>query len=449
MNSEMRWTKIHIFTAVILTGISFNGCKTSFEEIKYYNGNADFTRYVAIGGSFTAGYADKALHYESQLNSFPAMLAERFEFTEGGPFKQPLVNQGVGIGFAGNAKYTLQLVNDLCGTGMVLQALPAAATGDNTNFTWIGNQGPFNNLGVPRARTTDLNKQSFGDPSPFVGNPFYARFASAPSTSTVTGDALLASPTFFTVWMGLHDVYDYALTGGREGGDSITTVQVFGAAYATLISDLKSTGAQGVVANIPSPSSFPFFTAIPYNGLELNEQQAIDLNNAYSIINPNITFSVGLNPFIIADTSDPSGRRQIHQGEFLLLSIPQDSLRCAEWGSLKPIPARYVLDAAEVSMVESTISGYNTTILSVVGAEELAHTDMNAYYKTLESGFAFSGVNYSTSYLMGEAFSTDGFHPSQRGAALIANRFLETINNFFASKIPLIDANSKPGINFP
>ena len=63
---------------VILVLLAVAGCKTSFDDPKYSAGEADFSRYVAVGGDYTAGFADNALYLESQQNSFPNILSSRF-----------------------------------------------------------------------------------------------------------------------------------------------------------------------------------------------------------------------------------------------------------------------------------------------------------------------------------------------------------------------------------
>ncbi len=178
-----------------------SSCKTEFDDIKHNNGNADLSRVVAVGGSHLAGYMDKALYREAQSNSIPAILSTRFSFVEGGIFLQPLVKPGVGIGIAGNAKYELRNIPDPCNSGMILLTQPVASAGDSSNYNWLGNFLVYNNLSVPNTRIGDLTRQSFGDPSPFLGNPLYARFASMPGTSTISGDALLINPSFVIVWM--------------------------------------------------------------------------------------------------------------------------------------------------------------------------------------------------------------------------------------------------------
>ena len=74
---------------------------------------------------------------------------------------------------------------------------------------------------------------------------------------------------------------------------------------------------------------------------------------------------------------------------------------------------------------------------------------MNLFFKSLQSGIVFNGVDYSTQYLTGGAFSLDGVHPNARGYALIANEFIRAINAKYRSTIPDTDVNNYPGIRFP
>ena len=83
-------------------------CAPEFEdEITFTNGQADFTTYVAVGNSLTAGFQSSALRKVRQENSFPAILAAQFAEVGGGAFKQPLLADGVGIGSSLNAELKL------------------------------------------------------------------------------------------------------------------------------------------------------------------------------------------------------------------------------------------------------------------------------------------------------------------------------------------------------
>src|SRR6056297_3359888 len=71
--------------------------KDSVEDNEVYSvGEADFSNYVALGNSLTAGYADNALYVQGQENSYPNILAGQFELVEGGDFTQPLMADNLG-----------------------------------------------------------------------------------------------------------------------------------------------------------------------------------------------------------------------------------------------------------------------------------------------------------------------------------------------------------------
>ncbi|HMT28846.1 MAG TPA: hypothetical protein PKD91_06160 [Bacteroidia bacterium] len=437
---------------IVCLGVMFMGlaaCQTSFDEINYMDGRADFSRFVSVGGGYMAGYADNALYREAQMNSAPALMASRFSLVGGGIFTQPMINPGPGLGLHGNSKYVLMNTIDPCGTKLILEAHELYDTADVTNYNWLGNAVPFNNLAVPGARIDDLFKQSFGDPSPFLGNALYSRFASNPSTSTVAGDALLINPTFTAIWTGIEDIYNYALGGGDQGYDSLTKPVSFSEKFDDLIAQIIPVNSGAVIANIPSLNTIPAFTAIPWNGLVLDAATAANLNAQYAIVDPTISFVAGENRFVIADASMPTGRRQISNGEYILLSVPRDSLVCAKWGTTTPIPARYIIDAGEAGKINNAVAGYNNVILQAAAAGNFAIADMNTVFRTLKSGIVFNGVNYSTQYLKESAFSTDGFYLNQRGYAFVANEFLNAINKSYGSNLPSVDVNSLPGIVFP
>ena len=54
-------------------------------------GSANFSKYVALGNSITAGYADNALYREGQDNSYPSILAHQFALAGGGALVQGAV----------------------------------------------------------------------------------------------------------------------------------------------------------------------------------------------------------------------------------------------------------------------------------------------------------------------------------------------------------------------
>ena len=69
----------------------------SVEDAGFYSaGTADFSNFVSVGNSLTAGYADGTVYLEGQKYSYPNILADKFSHVGGGAFTQPLVNDNIG-----------------------------------------------------------------------------------------------------------------------------------------------------------------------------------------------------------------------------------------------------------------------------------------------------------------------------------------------------------------
>lgn len=413
----------------------FAGCKPEIDDFSASKGDADFSKYVAVGNSLTSGFADGELYQAGQVNSYPNILATQFAKVGGDVFKQPLMADELGFG----NKKVLGYFTDCLGNTS-LSPVSADGTPDQQNFVNIYSQGPFNNMGVPGAKSFHLMVNGYGSL-----NPYFGRFASS-STASILGDAVSQNPTFFSLWIGNNDVLTYALAGGEA--DSLTNPTAFGQYVGYILQQLTANGAKGVMANIPDIPSIPFFNTIVYNGLVLSDQSKVDvLNAAYSPLG--ISFQLGANGFIIQDPASPAGLRQIQQGELILLTIPQDSIKCAGWGSLKPIPAKYVLDALEVIEINDAVSTYNQTLSALASQFGLAFVDMNSKLKNAKSGLIFDGLTFTTKFITGGLFSLDGIHLNARGAAITANYFIDAINSKYNAKIPKANITAYPGIKFP
>lgn len=338
-----------LITTFALALLSATSCKdTDFDQdvadITVSRGDANFSKYIALGNSLTSGYRDGALYLDGQNESFPNMIAAQMKLAGGGEFKQPLMPNNVGgftnlPGFGG--KYTLQVVN---GALSPVQSAPSAAL-DN-----ISSGGPYQNLGVPGAKSFHLLASGYGNPaglSQGLANPYFVRFASSATTSVVA-DAAAQNATFFSLWIGANDVLSYATNGGMNastsGGTTTYTPAVFqngntnpatyksndisdpnvvAGSIKAVLDALKNTGTtKGVIANIPDVTTIPFFTRIPYNTVPLDEAKATAINT--SLLTPlrnALTYlgapnrlnlvSAGNNPVIIIDNSLPNLSAQL------------------------------------------------------------------------------------------------------------------------------------------
>ena len=448
----MKITILKTFTAASIT-LLFVACKPEIDIPAATKGNIDVSKYVAIGNSHTAGYADNALYNEGQQYSYANLLSAQFKLVSGGDFKTPFVSAAsVGIGASQNAPLGLGPVTDCMGA-VSLAPVYKADKGDLSIFvTNIAAQGPFNNMGVPGAKVTTVLYPGYGNPANGSGNfnPFFTRMTADPASNSILSDAAAQAPTFFSMYLGHDDVMNYAMSGGL--GDIITPSagapgSGFDGSVDAILATLTANGSKGVVANLPHLNTIPYFTTVPYNGLLLDQANAAALTAAYTPLG--MTFQAGYNGFVIEDAGAPGGMRKIQQGEMVLLSVPQDSLKCAGWGSMKPIPDQYILTATEIANATNAITAYNTKLQSAAAAMNLAFVDVNAFMNTLNTGIMYNGAGISTQFVQGGAYSLDGVHLSPKGHALLANQFIKSINAKYGSAIPAIDATRFRGVVFP
>jgi len=459
--------------------ILFAACKPSVNITKPPTpGSADFSNYMAVGNSLTAGSMDNSLSVSGQLNSYPERLFEQFSLVQGtkgakGPFIQPLLNSDDGYP---SAKFVLGMTYNSCIPGdSSLAPIPYpgwVANAADATYTSPANNGQINNIAVPGIRVVDYKVAGYaGIAQELMGLPYANRFYHDPTQTPLYELQYTVNnlyPTFFTLWLGINDVLLYGASGG-QGHDAstatflpaglvgvsnfyspydISPLSAFDSGYDAALNVAISTGADGALINIPDITALPFFTTIPANGLTLSRQgQADTLNGIWGGAAFTKVFQVGANYFIIQDHN--GNTRQAVPGELILLTTPQDSITCAGWGTLKPIPDQYVLTTDEIQFIEWAITNYNAYILQEAQLHHLAYVDMNTYLKQVATGIVFNGVNYNAQFVNGGAFSLDGIHPTQRGYALIANQVISTINSFYGSTLPSVDVNKYHGVNFP
>lgn len=491
------------FAITISCDNDFDGAG-NVSDIKVTSGSADFSKYIALGNSLTSGYKDGALYIEGQKESYPAIIAEQMKRAGGGEFKIPYMADELGgipsLGISN--KLTLTVVNG--------SLSPTTAAGQGvTTIANIYAQGPYQNMGVPGAKSFHLITPGYGNPANLsTGNasPYFVRFASSPNI-TVLADAMQQNPTFFSLWIGNNDILGYATTGG-DGSNPITSVSKFQAAYSTLVSQLVSRGAKGIVANLPDVTSVPFFTTVPYNPLTpknltaANPNQINELNAAFEPLNKVFDYlkhperkikysATQANPLLIKDKDLVDLKSQIKtvliaQGisanqaelmgtlygqarqatsqDFIVLTalgiiakVNSQAISVGVPASLAingvtyPLADSWVLTAKETERANAATIEFNIIIKSLADQHNLAFFDANALMKDLckNSGLIFNGVNYTSQFVTGGAFSLDGVYPTSRGYAIIANGFIKAINKKYGSNIPQVDPNLYHGVKFP
>jgi lysophospholipase L1-like esterase len=458
----------------ILPLVALTACEPDIDDMELSKGSADFSKMVAVGNSLTAGYQSGALSADGQNNSLPAMIAAQMEQVGGGGFNQPVLegelgSKGAGFSIALVAVGQVETRLALKGTVDCLGAVSVGPVRKGASYLGLGDliadvsNETYNNQGVPGAKLTDLS-------DPNYANPYFARMRTPGQTMLTLATDLDA--TFFSLWIGNNDVLGYATSGGDDGPtgpNGLTDAATFKTQYDAAVAALTANGAKGVVANIPDVTSIPFFTTVP-TSLSISQGQADALTAAYgqynggldAVVSQNaafgpeadarkISFTAGVNTFVVIDPSltDLSGSglpsiRQIKSDELLTLTTSGDSIKCAGWGTAKPIPGAYHLTTAEILKIRNATVSYNNTIKTAAQANGLAHVDANARLNELAEpgGIVVDGIAFSSALISGGAFSLDGVHPATRGYAIIANDFISAINSTYGANVPKVNVGS-------
>ncbi len=358
-------------------------------------GGVDFSRYVALGDSLTAGFASGGLAIDSQQGSYPLLLHDK---AVGGDFEQPLVsNPGI------PAQLKLASL-------VPLVIAPKAGLGHPLNLNL---PRPYDNLGVPGSRIHDTvaTVTDHGGLHDLILR----------GLGTALQEAVALHPTFVTVWIGNNDVLAAATSGIVIEGVTLTPVAQFNHDLNTIASALATTGAKMAFATIPHVTSIPFVTTIPPVVVNPATQQPVLINGqTVPLIGPNGPLGANDHVLLTAQTELAAGK-----------GIP-----AALGGSGQPLSNSVVLDANEVAQIQARADQFNAAIRNVASQQGAALVDVQGIFdQIVASGYSAGGVHVDAKFLTGGLFSYDGVHPTPFGYALIADAFAQAIDANYRSHI--------------
>ncbi len=438
----MKFLKQHLY---IIAGLLFiTSCKPDIKTPQAKHSTADFSRYISLGNSLTAGYADGGLYLQGQLNSYPSIIAKQMQTVGGGVFNQPLFSsaQANGSGY-------LQLTGIVNGAPVITPVttnlairgvLPVPGFGNVTLYTKY--TGDIENYGVPGIKLLQITYAPLGNL-----NGYYERLLpnDAPTNTTPYLNFVMAKPfTFFSNWLGNNDALLYATSGGA--GDVLTDETTFAQLYNLLIGTLTANGAKGVVATVPDVTSIPYFNTVTVGAIVAGVQKA----------NPAVQ-GIYINALVSGTTYAP---RLATANDLIVLTFPTSMIGTpvsTPYGNLPygltpltPVDNQYVLDANEVTLTRAHVISFNNTIKSVAASKGLAVFDAFTFLNDIkQNGLVVDGIDLNSNFVTGGIFSLDGVHLTPRGYAIVANGFINAINAKYGSNIPLANVADYHGILFP
>jgi lysophospholipase L1-like esterase len=383
-----------------LLGLSLAGCSSGSSDplapVKAAQAKnvGNFSNTVFLGDSLTAGYQSGSLLDTQQVNGWAPLVAKQASFN----IIQPL------IAYPG-APNVLKLVS--VGPPPVITTVSGTTTGRDNFATQV------TDLAVPGALLNDvMNTVPLVNPAPGQQqlNQLVLGFPGLGYGQALSqlGFAINAQPTTIFLWIGNNDALIADITGMPS---SMTPVATFTTQYQTLMTQLTTlTPAHLVIANIPDVTQVPYLQPAALILAETSQQTGL----------PTSVLS-GLLGIVPGDYVNPTGLAEIP----LILGGTQKG----------PINDAGVLSAAEVVTVQAQVTAFNQVIAAQAQAAGATLVDINALFKQVTaSGLTINGYTGTATFL-GGFFALDGIHPTNTGYAVVANKFIDTMNGAINTKI--------------
>jgi lysophospholipase L1-like esterase len=380
-------------------------------------GGSDFSMFVSLGNSLTAGVADGALYAAAQANSFPNLIAKMAGIQDN--FEQPIMS-GNGFSF-----------NDTMGRlSISVDSLKISflAPGSESNR---GLSRPFNNLGTPLITANQMltaRNSVEADSNHFVDKILRG------SGRTLVEEALSLDPTIITLWVGNNDLLEAASLGLASAESPYTPLEDFGDDLNSILNELTSgTDAPIFIGNVLDFTTLPYFTSLPS-----------------FIIDP----TTGNKKYLYGEGEE--GIRLLTDEDLILYWALPDYFLLAESGDVtveNALVDTLILDASEKAEIVNLIQQYNNQIQTAANSyNQVYMVDIHGMFKDISnSGFHFGDAVYTSDLIAFDGngdiqlnlgntlFSFDGLHPNKIGYAAITNTFIEKINTILNASLSFVE----------
>jgi lysophospholipase L1-like esterase len=350
----------------------------------------NFTIYVAFGDSLTAGMSNGALVETHQRRSYPALLAAQ---AGASGFEQPLVSEP-------------GIPTELTLVTLVPPVISAKATKQGEPLR-LDLARPYNNLGVPAAKVSDLLTRVTD------GGGFHDLILRGRGTALAQGLSL--KPTMVTLWIGSYDLLGAIVNGRAIEGVTLTPVASFRTAYQAVVDAIKQSGAFAVAANLPDVTTIPFVNTI----------QPI-------VVSPSTGAPVRVNGQTVAliGPDGPLPANSLITLAAAPLLLRGDGIPASLGGTGRALPNEVILDLGEVAAIRERVGQYNQAIAEICQGAGIPVLDIHTFFAdTVARGYMVGGITLTSAFLSGGIFGFEGVHPTDLGYALIANEWIRFINS--------------------
>lgn len=449
------------------------GCTYEFpEQTPPAREFGEISELAVIGGSWASGFMDGALYTDGQNNSFPNLIAGQLALvsTNDITYAQPSITTDEGLNAfegPGVGKYFIEYL-------IPASQLYFKNTDPGETIIPAFGDGQVTNLSYPSFKLADFNT----DPSNIYADRFSGGNTLSDQLDALTPSTLLIQP-------GFADLLNYAasgLTGQPNPGTSVdatdlTPIADFENDLTTLLAEVSATSDHIFLLNFPDFIEFPYFNRLGYLAPNVSIGRASALNAQYAVFNSLVAqynneqganiisriFFDGEAPsswgYVVEDTLQVERRlndgtlipplKKLDEGESILWSnstIPSLD-EAAQDGLEIPLTKDQFVTLADIATIKSLTNSYNAVINSAANQFTNVHLiDLHTAFDFEGAGnIMIDGVIFDFTMERTGIFSADGLNLNPRGQAIIANLFIQKMNEIFQSSIPEVNPNEYRG----
>jgi lysophospholipase L1-like esterase len=416
------------FAVLLLTAVALPG----FAQAR---GAADFTRFVAVGDSYGAGYEAGSLNQRHQLYGWPTIIARQVGLTI-----CPVT------AVASDTCFAVPFITDpgLPGAELTFTGTGVVTPPGSGSPVMFGFGRAFNNLSVPGYTVGAALGLTGAEANSGLGQVILR------GRGTEVAQALSLNPTFIAVWLGGNDFLG-AVSNGNPA--QLTSVATFTAQYNALL-DALTAGAPNagmVVGTLPTNfASTPLTSRLPGVVFDSNFQPVLVNGSQVPLF------------YLPAGATTPAA---VPAGSIVLLSalsryqqgygIPPALKGAPPFNALphagEPLTDAEVITPAEQAVFATTIDAYNAAIIASAAAHKVPVADIKGVFNRFATPISVGGITLSNTFISGGIFSNDGAHLTDIGYTIFANEYIRTINNAYGTRIPFASIASlfqNNGANF-
>lgn len=402
-------------------------------------------RYIAIGGSLTAGVRDGGYFNEGIMTSYPNMIARQMRLAK---FEQPVFDIESYNGYGRMANTGFNPTGGPVPKFNAVKNNSAISYADEKTIdlkVYKEKEG-LDNFAVPNFAvgalhffngSMDYERLRLGA----VNNSYFYRIVPKESSNPKLFDKVFSKKfDFISVEFGYTEVLNSFLPGYKNAfyssqipnknlifsDEPSTEINFSLSAELVLMRKLKEVKVtKAVLLNIPDFISFPYFKFIrnemaqkALGNIAIRYATYSGQSQDYFENQKDLLFPTSTVDSLLSDKVHLSLKKGIYDNKPLdFWDILHDSKRCEEITNL-----------------------YNEEISNLSQKFGFPIVDIKGLYEKIIKGQLTTddGVRVDASYPNGNFFSSDGINPSAFGQAIIANEIIKVLNRTYKTVIPLI-----------